>query len=84
MSLMCLARALLELLISWGGSNKEMDSALLQNLIAGAGSSIRFIGGLIVAVSTSVRHTHGTRRASSTFSFGDSPRGRYERCGVGQ
>jgi hypothetical protein len=27
-----------------------MDSALLQNLIAGAGSSIRFIGGLIVAV----------------------------------
>jgi hypothetical protein len=27
-----------------------MDSALLQNLIAGAGSSVRFIGGLIVAV----------------------------------
>ncbi len=27
-----------------------MDSALLQNLIAGAGSSSQFIGGLIVAV----------------------------------
>jgi hypothetical protein len=27
-----------------------MDSALLQNLMAGAGSSSQFIGGLIVAV----------------------------------
>jgi hypothetical protein len=46
-----------------------MDSALLQNLIAGAGSSIRFIGGLIVAVSTSVRHTHGTRSGKLDFFF---------------
>ena len=33
-----------------GRLSREMDSALLQNLIAGAGSSSQFIGGLIVVV----------------------------------
>ena len=30
--------------------SKKLDSALLHNLIAGAGSSSQFIGGLVVAV----------------------------------
>src|SRR5262249_28285206 len=40
--------------VQWGGDGRvgaaTMNSALLQNLMAGAGSSSQFIGGLVVAL----------------------------------